>query len=350
MRSRLVKSSAFTLAILLVGLSACKRPSTIGSHLAEGGGTAVSWNMAATLDTYGNILVDAKEGDSDLPQWRYTGLELQVANAPDGQIYNGSLTELRYFPLQSGDSDVTFNVLVTTQGGYLCYINGARLDGAGYQVFCKTASAADAAPDDHQRAALADACQRLANTRIDGTSLSDYYARYDSNRNRLACTCLNGRARDVDYASYANRAVLDFEDECKRRLDGTTGPTADVSTLTTTQRAELIHTECSSLAQTRATVQCYAIYATCSTRPLYYETYNGQVARFRSDCLTAIDPAAVNPSDPSASAGLSQLRQQCEAAFGRVTADGNGCICPGERQVLFDTFLTRVQDFAAACL
>ena len=279
------------LAALTPAVLSCKKSTIGGGALREAGGSAASFTMAATLDTLGSIYVDGQGDGSEKEQWFYNGLQLQVASAPDGQIYNTALVERRYFALQSGDSDVTYNILVTTKGGFLCYTNGARVDGTGYAASCKAASDADlngnlgSSISDRQRQALADSCQRLSGLRIDGSPLIPYYARYDRNRNGLACTCQNGKVRDLDFAAYANRSVYEFEDDCRRRSDGTDPPGQGVGGL--------------------------------------------------------------DANEPS----LAPLQRACTTDFnGALTADRRGCDCPGGKRLIFEGYVGRLDAFGEACL
>lgn len=344
-----MRSTVIIMILGAFGVAACKKMSVGSAQLHESGGAAVNWSMEATFDPNGSLYIAAQGPDSELDQYTFTGAKLQVATAPNGQVYGSALTEKKFFALQSGTANLTFNVLVSTRGGQTCYINGARLDGTGYAVACGTGLDTDTGADERKRLELAEACQRLSIQRIDGASSNDYYARYEKDRNRLACTCLNGGTRDVDYARFASKYVSDFEDECRLRGGGGVNPS--VAGLSAAQKAELVGRECRSL-ESRRGVTCQAAAAICGERTkkqLNFDDYNGQSATFRADCLRELDADGPVAGDATA---LGKLQRACrdEITGATLSTDSRYCNCPGGKRVALDAYLSRLDAFGDACL
>ena len=232
------------LALAGVVFTGCKSQIP-ASRVKETGGTAATWTMSALVDPLGNLMVTAKGTGQDQNDSFFTGLTLQVANSLDGTVAAATLADRRYVALGGGSVSQSFNgygglsgnsvtgeaggalfhVLANNRVGGFCYINGGKLDGTYYAVACKTEGAGGiVSADEQKRHDLIASCQRLATLRIDGGSTSDFYARFDQARNTYACTCLNGKVRDLDYQDYYGTAktTFDFENDCEKRVDGTT--------------------------------------------------------------------------------------------------------------------------------
>ncbi len=270
--------SRLTFAIVLAAAPAACKPSPSISQTLEAGGTAAAWSMSAILDVNGMLYVDSAGSGAELQTNWFKGLELQVNGPADGPVFASALSEKRWMVLQVGDAGIAFDVLATTEGNQLCYANAVRLDGTRYETLCKDAIAATGEAE-RKREELTRSCERLSSKRIDGES--SYYARYEKERNRQACTCLNGKTRDLEYADYTSRTVSSFETDCMSR-DGTSTPTssdlaAADSDLGRLQRICMAGISGASLSTDKLACRC-------GTKTLQLDEYYRRISQLEVDC------------------------------------------------------------------
>jgi hypothetical protein len=270
---------------------------------------------------------------------------VQIAAAPDGSIPDSALVAGKFLPLQSGVDGLSFDVITATRGGNVCYTNAVRLDGQAHPALCKSGGLTPSNDPAKNVEDLKNTCARLATERIDGVATADFYARYADGTNRLSCTCVNGRVREVLYATFASRLVSDFESECKRKVDpATDGETGE-------QQLAALRRACSVLATGRASVICSDADAICGARSkkrLAFDDYRGYANLLKVDCLREVD---LDVDDAPIDTALGRLQRQCRQDIpgAALSADKTGCDCPNAGRLTFSAYTADAGSFAASC-